>query len=692
MSQQKNTSAKVLDLKKINIQEARTKPREKNKSAKVEVKETRKENGKARRPKNRASFYENAVPSEKEIKREEIDESLKEIYQNEDGSMVNVKKMDIKRRHGFFYYFFVTLLTLFILGGAGWGYYKYFYLKTNANYFNLEINGPKEIVSGKEFTYTVNYNNLSNVSDGNLDLKLTYPDNFIFISSDPAANSKNNDEWTLNDLGAHRGGLITITGEIMGPQNEVGNLLAEIVYTPSNISSEFKKDASYQTVVTGTGLDFEINSDESVLANEQGTIAVKFKGENENYIDHFRLSVAGSANFQLATTSDSKDPDIQMVRPGIWDISKVGTDEKELDIGFKFPQKISPTETVTLNCEYDLNGVAYNFFQQNINFEIIKNDLNLNLILNGSRNDQGINFGDTLNYSIVYSNKGESEMKNVVIMAVLNGDILDWGSFTDQNKGNVNGDTITWTQNEIPGLASLAPGTEGTIDFTINVLGEDKIKSDPSFDPSKDYNVESFAQFSIGGEQATTSAGVSNANAAGVNGGSNDTKSNTITAKLNSDLGLNEQVRYFNSDNIAVGSGPLPPKVGNTTSFRVFWDVSNNLHELSDLKVETTLPNYVSWNNDGMTNLGSLSFDSTTHTVTWNIGRLPTGTGAINAQFGISITPTQNDANKILVLVPGSTITAMDTVTGTEINKTTKAQTTKLETDDIANTDGIITN
>lgn len=41
-----------------------------------------------------------------------------------------------------------------------------------------------------------------------------------------------------------------------------------------------------------------------------------------------------------------------------------------------------------------------------------------------------------------------------------------------------------------------------------------------------------------------------------------DNKSNVIKNLINSDLSLSEKILYFNEDNVPVGSGPLPPKVG----------------------------------------------------------------------------------------------------------------------------------
>jgi len=82
--------------------------------------------------------------------------------------------------------------------------------------------------------------------------------------------------------------------------------------------------------------------------------------------------------------------------------------------------------------------------------EIVKNSLNLTISANGESSDQGIDFGETINYSISYINKGEQPMNDVIVMAVLEGEALDWRNLVDPNNGKVTGRTIVWTKDEIP--------------------------------------------------------------------------------------------------------------------------------------------------------------------------------------------------------------------------------------------------
>jgi hypothetical protein len=112
--------------------------------------------------------------------------------------------------------------------------------------------------------------------------------------------------------------------------------------------------------------------------------------------------------------------------------------------------------------------------------------------------------------------------------------------------------------------------------------------------------------------------------------------------------------------------------------------LTNNLHDLNDAVVQTVLPDGVQWSANNRTSVGTISYDGSTKTVTWQIGRLPITVFEASAEFNIGLTPTQDQQNKIVVLVSGSKVTATDTNTGASLEKDSVPKTTKLEDDSIA--------
>ena len=219
-------------------------------------------------------------------------------------------------------------------------------------------------------------------------------------------------------------------------------------------------------------------------------------------------------------------------------------------------------------------------------------------------------------------------------------------------------------------MKELEANKEGTIDFSINVANFN------TSDLGKNFSIKSYAQFSIGNSEELKEG--------------SDNKSNEINSRINSDLNFKEQVRYFDEDNVPVGDGPLPPQVGQKTSLKVYWQITNNLHELNNVQVEYQLPPSVSFDERAQATVGSINYDSANNKVIWAIGRLPLTVYSASAEFNIAVNPSDNDRNKIMVISSGTAISALDTDTQETIIKTASVQTTKLDDDDIAgmNNDG----
>jgi hypothetical protein len=634
-----------------------------------------------------SAFVERPVPTEKEVasfervvgreaRNQEIDTNLSEIYTDKKGDLVDVKKMKIKYRQLSIIRFFKKLIILTLLIGAAYFAYSYFFDRTNdSSSLELSIVAPEKVLAGEEFSYQVNYHNPSKFVLTNVRLDIIFPDNFILTGSSTPSQD-NSHGWNLTNLEPGANATLSITGKLINKPDSVNIISGSLSYTPLNYSSQFKKEASASTIVSGPGWQTDLESSGTAFLNQDNEMTLSFSDVKNNYLGDFNLtfSLPEETNASVASSSDEETASSSVSAKAItitkaggvsWQISGLSQelDRQEIPLSYKIGTKIDNPEIIVRLEKKLEDGQSYVFWEQSVKPELVKSDLNLTMSINGAKTDNAINFGQALNYSISYSNKGDHSFKDVVIMAVLKSDFLNLNSLKMDQKGNLDSQTITWTENEIPALGEIKPGQEGEINFSVNLAA---FNND---DLGKELSVSSYAQYGVN-NQATKNT---------------DNKSNTILSKINSDLSLSEKILYFNEDNTPVGSGPLPPKVGEKTGFKVYWVVKNNLHELSDTKVVFNLPVNVSFDEKSSTNVGSLDYDASARQIVWEIGRLPVSVYQANAEFGISITPSSSDQNKILVLSPGSTVSATDTETKNVITDKTEAKTTKLEDDDIAN-------
>ncbi len=623
---------------------------------------------------------------QKDWQRKEIENSLSEIYRDNRGNKIDVDRLKINRKQGFVFWFFNFLVfgLIAVVAALGLYYYLIYGKGSDSSAISLEIEAPETITAGEEFYYIIKYNNPEYVAMKNVNLKIQYPEKFIYLESFPLPDS-NNDTWNIGRIEARSSGEIKIKGKIINKQKASAIILTQLTYIPENFSSEFKKEASRSLLISGIGFEFGFDYSDMALVGEQGSIKIVLKpsDNNTNYLPNFIIRLEKDKNVEIkgavvggeGQEAGFKAEKITDSGYDAWLISGLSK-EDIFNITYKVKEKLLSEEVVKIFFEESIGGEKYVFLEKDLSLEVIKSDLNLVLIMNGAQSDQPVSFGERLNYSLSYLNKGETAMKDVAVSVVLESDFLDWTKLDDANRGIERGNIITWTKDQISGLGEIAVDEGGSIDFSIDVL---PFKEG---DIGKDFKVSAYGEYRVGldGE---------NESAVDI---SPDNHSNKIINKINSDMGFGVEARYFDENNLPVGDGPLPPKVGEKTSLKIYWTVTNNLHDLVETKVETILPEGVFWNEYSRTSVGTLSYDESSRKVIWQIGRLPVTVFRADAEFSVSLLPAEDDRNKIMIVLSGATITAKDSLTESHMEKTSAPKTTKLDDDEIANmsSDGVV--
>ncbi len=623
-----------------------------------------------------SAFVKRPVPSEtevenfenvldKEIKHQEIDANLNEIYSDKKGKLVDVKKMNIRKKSLLIVRIFKKLTFLVLLSLAAYFLYVHFFTgDANLESVNFKIEAPSQIKAGEEFSYLITIDNTTKFAISDLNLELTYPENYIFISSKLESKEFNN-SFVLDDLAAGAKQELEIRGMIIDKEQSVSVVMAHLNYIPINFSSQFKKESSAATVLAGLGFKVDIDYPSLVFLGQNNEISLSFSDYEDTYLEDFIVEFAPSKG-SVINLSEAKDNNanskLKSQGPNSFELNLKDLEGKNIIFKYLVKEESGANNSLPMTLKKRLEGgESYTFAKYDLNIEAVLSDLNISLFLNDSKNNQAVSFGDTLNYSLKYSNKGESSYKDAVITLVLNGKLYDFNSLQSSVSPDIRSNQIIWDKKKIQSLADIKPGDEGEIDFSIKLKDyNDKLKAD-------DMEISAYCQYGGDGAEASTA-----------------NKSNTITSLVNTNLSLKEEVRYFDENNLPVGSGPLPPKVGEETTFRVYWTLENSLHEIKNTKVSLSLPSYLDYVSSNFISVGSLYYEEDSSELIWDLGKIPLSVSNIEASFTISLKPNENDLNKILVLSPGATATAFDTVTKENITTKSGAKTTKLEDDDIA--------
>lgn len=653
-------------------------------------------NPKLRSSSGLASFIARPLPKEEEVadfekaihrelRDQEIDSHLSDVYSDKKGGVVDVSRMNIKKRPHILKRIFKNLFFLALIAFAAYyAYNNYFANNNDISSLNLELIAPERIVAGEDFFYEIKYSNPSKYVFSDVNLEIQYPENFVFeeasLDSVLISPVSGNYGFNLPDIAPGATLSLMVKGYLLNSPDSVNLAIARLSYMPGSFSSHFKKESSASTIINNLGFLVDVESSSSVFLGQENEINIfissvdkKDLGDVLNDFDiFFNFKDASGAELLSATSSlaantnngsiASRSLILEKLSAFSWHLSGLedGTERQKLSFKYRVKKKIDDFE-IEIAFRKKIAEKNLVFWREIIKPELVSSDLSLSLILNASKNDQALDFGSNLNYTLTYSNQGTKSYEDVVIMAVLESDLLDWNTISTEQNGEVGAATISWTKNELPQLSEIKAGMKGELNFSI------KLKDfNPEF-LGQQLQVISYAQYSVSGQEA----------------GEGNNMSNKIVSPLNSDLRLNESLRYFDENNYPVGSGPLPPKVGEITEFRVFWDIENNVHELRELRIVYNLPTHVSFVGKENYNVGNLYYDDSSRQVIWDIGFLPSSQYFVDAAFSLSIQPAEEDRNKILVLSPGSIVSAIDTETGSIINKKTKPKTSRLEDDEI---------
>lgn len=606
--------------------------------------------------------------SHEEVSDQEVDQSLMEIYQDERGEAVDVSKFSIRRRRWWFKLIAIAIysLVVLILGWFGYNYYTSYRAKNDL--FTVNIETDKDIVAGQEFTYKINYKNTGSVAMSDVEVKIDWPEAFIFSKAEPMA-TQNNNYWQIGELAPQASGVIVVTGKLI---NKIGeNNQAQIVanFRPNNLSSAFKVSQENNIILSDSSLLIGLSAPDTLSLGRNNEIAVSYQAKESNQIDNLLLTI-NQPDWGEVKLLGADNKIIEPTAAGVWLLNQPQSEVNGLKMIIIPDQDSSGDKNLLLKIETKIGDKLYLVDSRDFEFKVVNSRFNLLLKVNDNNSGGGVSAGQVLNYRIDYVNQGETNLSNLKIVASLNGAWLNWSSLKDQDKGQIDGQKIYWTKKELPGLALLKPGASGSINFSI------KLKDWENGDKNDVGEIVSFVYY-LSEDGANDEI-------------KEDQKSNTISHQLNSDLGFSENVMYFNEDNIAVGSGPLPLIVGQMTNFKVYWHLSNTRHDLRDLSVVADLPDYVTWGGKNYTAEGDISYDQDKHQVIWRLDKLSAGIDDLVGEFNIGVTPRADQKERIIILMPGSTVKATDNATGSLLEVSGKAKTSQLEDDKIVETDGMV--
>lgn len=508
----------------------------------------------------------------------------------------------------------------------------------------LNISGPERISSGENVIYIVKYKNNTKVSLETAQLTFYWPDNSLPDKGELV------EQVSLGNIAAGEEKEVEFRGKVMGLKNSKQDIKASLSYQPAQINSRLENVAVFQTEIIFVPLVLTFDLPERTTGGQQITVALNYFNDSDSPFDNLTIKIEYPEGFKVSSS-------FPQPQENIWQIGTLQSKQegKILVTGIIDGQRgDSKIFHAYLGILKDKNFVAYT--------EAVKSSqislpvLSLEQTVNNSA-DYIANAGDTLEYRIKYQNNSSLAIPSVKITAKLNSSALEVTSLNLRERGSFDGNasTITWDQTNHSALAMLNPGQSGEISFSIRI--KDNL-------PVKSYNDKNFTVTSIAHIDS------SNLPLALINQQVFDTVE--TTTKINSKLTISAN-GYF-QDSLLPNSGPLPPKVGQTTTYTIYWQITNPSNDVDNVEVSAVLPSYVEWINKFKPTSSNFKYDSLNRKITWEVGKLPSATGILTpakyVAFQIALTPSTTQINQVVELIKQSIIIGKDSFTGTDLRAT----------------------
>ena len=199
----------------------------------------------------------------------------------------------------------------------------------------------------------------------------------------------------------------------------------------------------------------------------------------------------------------------------------------------------------------------------------------------------------------------------------------------------------------------MLPGQSRTLDFTIN---PGSVRTTASFD----LVVNVYARRVAESNAQETLIG-----------------STRAEAKYSSNITLGSQANR-NAGRFG-DSGPVPPQVGETTTYTLIVAAEAGANDIANAIVETSLPVHVDWLNQFEAD-GEVTYNSVSQSLTWEVGDISNGTRK-ELYFQVGLKPSVSQVGSEPTLLNSQKIRANDRFTGSLLQDSAPAVTTELSTE-----------
>ena len=544
----------------------------------------------------------------------------------------------------------VIIILTIILGITGfWYYQRNIYSKET---LRLEIFGPEETEMAQEIEYIVKYKNNGNIRLEEPKLIFEYPENSIVIGEQNSSENQETlfqekvslrQEKELEDIYPGQEQTFHFKARLLGRENEAKIAKVWLSYKPKNLKTCYESTTTFTTLIKSVPLTFEFDFPSKIESGKKTLFRLNYFSNIDYPISNLRIKIEYPSGFEFL---ESQPKSLEKTE---WDIPLLNkADGGRVEVSGILRGEVQESKIFRANLGIWQEGEVVLLKETIKGIEITRPSIFVSCQINGSP-QYAAHPGDYLNYEIFFKNTGEEILENLFLVVQLEGEVLDFNTLqAGVGQFQKDSNSIIWDHIVFPQLRLLDSMEEGKVEFWI------KVKDD----------------FSVKNPLIKAKVSLS------------QVKEEFIT-KINTKLAISQR-GYFNEGPFK-NYGPLPPKVGSTTAYTIFWQAKNFYNDVKNLKVKANLPSQVRLTGEISSKEAKFSFDPQSREIVWEIGELALGSGISGPgpeiSFQVALTPTSAQRGKTPELISQVKIIGEDVWTGEIVEATADPVNTSLPDD-----------
>jgi len=518
----------------------------------------------------------------------------------------------------------IIILPILVIALAALAFFSWQRMSFSKEVLKLEILGPEKTTIGDNVEYIVKFKNNGDIRLESPELTFTYPDDSILENNEAKVKVMTSDQLG-GDIYPGEERSFKFDARLLGKESDTKLAKVSVSFQPKDLKTRSEVSTTFTTILGTIPLDLSLDIPDTAASGKALTLRVNYSSSVAYPLNDLTCYVVYPDDFDFSYSQPKGIDSTQ------WDIpilNESGAGQIEISgvlNGQSMEQKVFKAR---IGVWQDGNFILLKEVVRGV--QIVAPSIYITQKVNNDENYVA-SAGDQLHYEVDFRNVGDQQLKDMALIVRLDGDALDLNSIkTTDGKWTKGDNSIIWDETKIPELQLLDTGQSGKVEFWVNLKPQLTMKSLDDKNPVIKNNV--------------------------ILGGVGQDFLTKINSAVSAVQAIYPDNKYFTN------SGPYPLETGQKTYLTVEWKASNSFNDLEGVKMVTSLPESVTFENKVYPDGADITYNPDTSQVVCNIGSLPAGAGTIKdpkiCAFQISVQPQL--ADEAIVILDQSQISGVD--------------------------------